>query len=222
LTRKKDEKGILVNRMAIAVQEAREKERKKHESPEYQAARQRRRERRAAREAAEEEERRAAREAEKEKERLAREAEKEREKAAKEAAAAAKENQKLHSERRRRRRTSFAESSNGSTAASPAIPGLLKIMTKGESDCGGPLLKINLAKASEKAVRSGPASRAGSERQTRSQHSDEIGEPRRRHRERRMSSRHESSKDGSSRADDVPAMKVVKTVSTGLKAIFAH
>ena len=83
-------------------------------------------------------------------------------------------------------------------------------------------IKPSETKASEKAVRSSPASRTGSERQTRSQHSDETGEPRRRHRERRMSSRHESSKDGGSRADDVPAMKVVKTVSTGLKAIFAH
>ena len=69
-------------------------------------------------------------------------------------AAAAKESQKHHGERRRRRKTSFAESSNGSTTASSTMPSFLRIMTQGKSDCGGPLLKINLTKASDKAMRS--------------------------------------------------------------------
>ena len=221
LERRKDDKGLLKNHLAIAVQEAKEREKRKHESPEYQAAQQQRRAARQARLAAEKE-RQVAREAEKEKERAAREAEKEGEKAAREAAAA-KERQKLHSERRRRR-TSFAESSNGSSTIPSPRPGFLRRMTAGESDCGGPLLKINMAKAVENATRPPPASRTSSDRQHRqhrNQGNGEPGEPRRRHRERPTSSRHESSKEGSSRVDDVPLAKAKNALANGLRIFFA-
>jgi hypothetical protein len=98
---------------------------------------------------------------------------------------------------------------------------LLKRMTTGESDCGGTLLKLNLAKAVENAARPAPPSRTSSDRPHRSKNSDETGESKRRHRERPTTSRHESSKDGSSRVDEVPAMKVKNALSNGLKAIFA-
>ena len=238
LERSKEAKGLFTNRVAIAVQKAKEKDKARHDSEEYQAERQKRRERREARRAAQREERRAARAAERENEKAAgdalaaSEAAREAEKAATATAVANSSSPKSTPDRRRTRRPSTPASSI-SSAGGAARPGLLRRMTVGESDCGGTLLKLAVNKPVERSSRPSPSGRSSAHTLRHDgvggAHDDRGAESKGRHRDRERPTvtRPGSSKSASGRGyhyyrdEVVPGIKIRDAFASGLRRIFA-
>lgn len=125
-----------------------------------------------------------------------------------------------------------ASSSSGGGAV---IPNLMKRFLEGESEHGGPLLKLSINRWGE-APRSAPpeekgkeADRSSGEGKRRHRHQEEEGERRSKDREREKraaTSRPEGSTSQASgshrRDDDIPVVKIKNAIEKGLRSVFVH